>query len=140
MMGALITRLRSFSEITALVGTSPPRVASEFKRAWTPAMPTYAIRLNRAGGRPSQIDSFRKLSRVDVFCYGPDITRADMLMEIVEPALCPGAAAANGFVQSGCVFFGIEPETDAIVTLDPDTKWPYAWMPFIVDWSVVPVP
>jgi hypothetical protein len=141
VLGAIVARLRSFSEITALVATAAgatdsrttPRVSGEKQNWWK--MPTHAIWLNRTGGPIVGSDYLLGwwTQRLDVTCYGSSKYEATRLMELVLPALCPMQGERDGsFVQAGVRISDVFPESDIISDIEDDTKWHFSWLPVLV--------
>ena len=147
LIGAMLTRLRAIPEVAAQVSSSAgwtdgrsgsPRISGAVQDAWK--MPTRSIRLRRTGGPIVGSDYSLSLwsSRVDVLCYGATVLEASALLDLVLPALCPPQGQSAGWTVNGCRVGSIEPEADAIATVEPDTQWPFAWAPLIVRWLGVP--
>jgi hypothetical protein len=148
LIGALNSRIRSFSEVTDLVATAAgatdsrttPRVSSVLQDWWK--LPTHAVRLKRVGGPPGKIQIGKKTSRVDVLCFGSTEYEAGRLLGIVSAAIAPDQSRQVSFIQTvngvRCRVYSIDPEGDVIVDTDPDTGWPFAWQPMLVTWSAVP--
>lgn len=135
LLGALIARLRATTEITALTST---RISGELQDAWT--MPTHAVTLRRSGGPPGDYLGGIWYSRIDVTAYGSTRREATRLLDIVLPALCPLQGPPGGsFIQSAVRVYDIAPEAEMIADTEPDTGWPFAWMPLVVSWCGVPV-
>lgn len=145
VLGATMAYLRSVSEITALVATaagatdgrSTPRVSGEKQDWWK--MPTHAVWLNRTGGPVGDYLNGWWNQRIDVTCYGSTKREATRLLEIVFPALCPRQGERPGsFVQSGVRIGDIIPEAGIISDVEPDTTWPFCWLPVVVRFCMVP--
>lgn len=137
LMGTMIARLRSFAEITALVGTTPPRVSAEFQRDWP--MPCKAVRVRASGGPRGDVSVNILQSRLDVFCYGETGFEANRLKRTVYPALCPDQSGIASFVLAHTRVYDIRPEAEGISDTDLSTGWPFCWFPVIVTWGGIAV-
>lgn len=140
LVGCLIARLRSFSELTALVGGASPRISARLQDAW--AMPTGAVLLRKVGG-PNPGDEYmmgRKATRIDVFCYGSTGYEADRVWGKVDPILVPeqGSGRSACFRLNGVRVDDIVPESDAISTIEQQTNWPRVSASYIVRWWSLP--
>lgn len=147
LLGAMLSHLRGIPEVTALVssaagwkdGRTEPRISGQLQSQWN--MPTRAVRLRRTGG-PILGDDFTMglwTSRVDVLCYGQDVRLAAGLLDVVLPALCVLQGNAAGFTEHGCRVGSIEPEADVFADVDPESEWPFAFLPLVVRWLGTPV-
>lgn len=149
---ALRARLLTFPEVVTLVSTTGgyvstataeqkalPRIASQIASYWS--MPTRAIRLRRTGGALTDGDYSLGLwrSRIDLFCYGAAGHEAIGLLDVVLPALCPLQGTSAGFTEGTCRVALIEPEADVFADVDPQTGWPFAWVPLSISWLGIPV-
>jgi len=147
LLGAMLTHLRGISEVTELVssssgwtdGRTEPRISGQLQDKWK--LPTRAVRLRRTGGPIIGTDFTMGLwsSRVDVLCYGQDVRLAAGLLDVVLPALCTMQGNAAGFTEHGCRVGSVEPEADVFADIDPESHWPFAYLPLIVRWLGVPV-
>lgn len=122
-IGAVIARLRSISEVTALTST---RISGQTQVDWFPdkTVARHAIVVRRAGGTDEpDIDHF--LPRVDVRCYGATEYEAGRLARIVKPALCPTRHSGNrtGFTQGDCRVLDVAYEAGPISLPEPETGW-----------------
>lgn len=137
VIGAIVARLRSFPEITALVGSAPgytaaattaeksrPRVSPTLQSFW--AMPTYAIVVQGPVGRPAADDPDFGIhaTRCDLHIYGPNPYSAMALWRIVEPALCPLPPTSRSFVQAGVRFGDVAREGGPTALVEPQTLFP----------------
>jgi hypothetical protein len=145
VLGCLLLRLRSFSEVTALVNSAAgwtdgrvgsPRISAVVSGMWV--MPTRAVRLMKTGGPPGDIQTNVLRQRVDVTCYGSTDREASDLLNMVAVALAPDQSVRSSFTLGGCRVYDVVPEAAAIVDVDPQTTWPFAWQSFVVTWSGVP--
>ena len=134
IVGAVIARLRSFSEITALTGT---RISAELQDAWP--MPTHAVRIRQTGGPPPDVQVNLQRTRFDVTCYGSNGLEAARLMNVVGPALAPDQMTRSSFIQGAVRVYDVVPEAGVISDVDRDNGWHFCWQPFMVRWSGVPV-
>lgn len=137
--GCMLARLRSFPELTALVGGASPRISASFQESW--AMPVKAVLLRKAGG-PIIGDDYAlglKRTRIDVFCYGATGLDADRLWAMVDAILVPrqGEHPAS-FHQAGCRVDTIVPEADADAQVEPDTGLHRVFSPYLVNWWSLP--
>lgn len=132
--GALIARIRSITEITALAST---RISAELQDAWDP-MPRHAVRIRQTGGPPPDINVNILRSRFDVWCYGSTGREASRLLDIVIPALCPDQSQRSGFAQGSVKVYDVQPEAGPI-SGRTEENWPYCWQPVIVTFSGVPL-
>lgn len=119
-IGAVIARLRSITEVTALAST---RISGELGADWDP-MPRHAVVVRRAGGTDEQ-ELDHAFPRLDVRCYGATEYEAGRLARIVKPALCPTRAGGNrtGFTQGGCRVLDVAHEAGPISIREPETTW-----------------
>lgn len=158
-IAALLVRLRSFSEITALVTTAPgytdsattpqrarPRISPVAQSFWK--LPTAAIMLRKAGGPAADRDGRIRASRVDIWYFGSggpgndpgtQEREAYALWRQVSPALCPGHGESTRFVAANCLVYGIDDEGDPYPYTDQDTGWRAMIGPVVLRWSEVPV-
>jgi hypothetical protein len=155
---ALNLRLRSFSEITALVGSAEgytpaatiperarPRVSSVVQPFWL--LPHYAILMRKAGGPPPDRSVRIRNTRCDLWFYGPgknpgtrEKTAGD-LWRWTKPALCPdNHPATDAFTLAGCRVYGVEDEADPFPFLDRETGWNVMVWPVVISWSEVAAP
>jgi hypothetical protein len=151
-ISALNLRLRSFPEITALVGAAggytasatptekaTPRVSPVRQPFWK--LPHYAILLRKAGGPPMHRDAGLHTSRVDLWLYGPgddDGTQereAYALWRTVQPALMPPPGTSDMFTLAGVCVDGISDEAEPFPYLDQATGWRVMVAPILVGWS-----
>lgn len=132
--GALIARIRSFTEVQALAGT---RVSAELQDGWQ--MPTHAVRIRQTGGPPPDVQANILRSRFDVWCYGSTGREASRLLDIVIPALCPDQSQITGFRQGNVKVYDVIPEAGPISDRTEE-NWPYCWQPVQVTYSGVPLP
>lgn len=136
LLAGLIARLKTFSEVTAHVGSSPARIAPEIDDGWP--MPTKAVRLRQTGGPRSDVQASILTGRVDVTCYGSTPLDASTLLDIVISALCPDQMGRSGWVQGALRVYDVTPEAGPISDREPDTRWPFAWQPILITYSGVP--
>lgn len=151
-ISALNLRLRSFTEITALVGAADgytkdatiaqratPRVSPVRQPFWK--LPHYAILLRKVGGPPMHRDAGLHTSRVDLWFYGPgddDGTQereAYALWRTAHPALMPAPGTSDMFTLAGCCVDGITDEAEPFPYLDTATGWRVMVAPIMVGWS-----
>lgn len=152
VIGAIVARLRSFPEITALVGSTPgykttatvdektrPRVSPTLQGFW--AMPTYAIVVQGPIGKPAADDPDFGIhaTRCDLHIYGPNPKNAMDLWRIVEPALCPLLPTSRSFVQAGVRFGDVVREGGPTALIEPQTTYPKVVATYIFTTSGVPV-
>ena len=136
--GCMIARLRSFSELTALVGTTPPRVSAVLQDAWS--MPTKAVIIRRAGGTPRADDYTlgRLRTRFDVLCFGQNGLEADRVWAMVDAILVPAQGGVGGrtasFTLTGCRVDDIVPEGGPLADVDPGSGWPRVFASYQVSW------
>jgi hypothetical protein len=140
IVGAVNAQLRSFNEITTLVGSNPPRISAELKREWV--MPTHAILLRRVGGPGGDYWIQTQDTRIDVRCYGSTGYEAARLWQIVHAVLCPNPAASGrsvSFRKAHCIVYNVTQESSPISLIEPETNWPFTSVPYIFKWSEVPL-
>ena len=147
ILGALVARLRSFSEITALTSTAAgyvnpagnpaTRVSAQRGDNWK--MPTHAVVLRLAGGPADDMAVRFKRTRVDVECFGPNAFEAARLWRTVDPALLWGASGLNGFRQAGCRVDSVEREGGPNLVTDDSLGWPFILSSYIVRWAELAV-
>ena len=146
ILNAIVLRLRTFTEITAL--TSVDRIAGQIGEDWFPGPSArQAIRLKRSGAPVDQNLWLVGLQeqRLDCWCYGANGKECIDLMNIVLAALCPTMAAGPGsFKQtltggSKVIVTNIIPETGVIEGTEPDTGYHYCWCPLMVQFQAVAV-
>jgi hypothetical protein len=139
ILGAVNARLRSFSEITALVGTSPrPRVSAVLQKDWV--MPTFAILLRPVGGPAPDYWVQIQQTRIDVRCYGPKPHEAMKLWRTVHACLCqPAVSGRVSFRLAHCIVYNVTQEAGPISIIEPETKWPFTTAPYVFMWSEVPL-
>lgn len=138
LVGALIAHLRSYSELTALVGGASPRISAQLQDAWP--MPTGAVLLRKTGGTPAD-DEYtmgRRRTRIDVFCYGTTGRNADRVWAMVDAILVPQQGTRASFkrtVDGQTVRVDdIVPESDAIADVEADTGWNRVVASYQVRW------
>lgn len=149
LLYAVTDRLRSFSELTALVSSSAgwngtgsgPRIGGERRtgpNGW--AMPTQAIVVRRAGG-PVRIEDVAlgyKTSRLDIVCYGQTAKLAADVWRMLDAVLVPAQGGVGGQVASftlhGARVDSVIPETDATSLVDPELRWPFVLAPYVFSW------
>lgn len=135
-IGAVIGRLRSISEITALTST---RISGQLGGDWDP-MPRHAVLVRRAGGTDDpDVDHF--LPRVDIRCYGSNEYEAGRLARIVKPALCPTRASLRptAFTQGNCRVLDVAYEAGPFGSQEPETKWWFVLATYRFRISEIPV-
>jgi hypothetical protein len=158
-VAALVARLRSFSEISAMVTTADgyadeataverarPRISTAVQRFWK--LPTAAILLRRRSGPPPDRDGRIRTSRFDLWYFGDggrtnspsrQEREAFALWRQASPALTPAQGVSDRFVAAGCLVYGIDDEADPFPYDDRDTGWRVVVGPILVRWSEVPV-
>lgn len=137
LIGAITGRLRSFSELTALVGGGSPRISGSRDDDW--AMPTTAVVVRKAGGPRDELETAGRLStRVDVICYGSTGYNADRVWAMVDAILVPaqGTRASWRRTVGGQVVRvdNVEREADAVSDVDPTTRWPFTFASYVFRW------
>ncbi len=142
-LGAMVARLRSFSELTTLCGTTPPRISGELQDAWFPdkTVAQHAIWIEQQGmTEQHDIDHF--FTRIDLHCFGSTGYEARRLWRQVHPILCPTrySGTATGFQQSGVRVWDIAHESGPFPLLYPQTDWRMATAAYRVRHSAVAVP
>lgn len=155
-IAALNLRLRSFPEITALVGAADgytasartvdrakPRISPLLQAFWL--LPHYAIVLRKMAGPPPDRDGRIRTSRVDLWCYGPgedagtQEREAGRLCRTVRPALMPGHGQTDAFVLADCRVYGVLDAAEAFPFVDQATGYRLIVVPIAVIWSMEPV-
>lgn len=137
IIGCLITRLRSFSELTALVGSGTPRISGSRQDAW--AMPTSAIIVRKAGGPPDDLYTMgRQRTRIDLLCYGSDGRNADRVWAMAHRVLVPKQDTRASFkLTIGGQVVRVDqliPESDAVSGTEPQTGYPRTFASYHVLW------
>ncbi|MGN6811226.1 MAG: hypothetical protein ACTHMP_10145, partial [Thermomicrobiales bacterium] len=135
--GALISRLRSLSDVTALcpasriVGTLPGAVVG--KDAEAKAMPTYAIAVVKVpGGFGAEPTLPLRRPRLDLFCYGANPLAAMNLWRTVQAALEPPTRQGIAFTVAGCRVLDITCVADPAEAVDPETNWPFVQASYVL--------
>jgi hypothetical protein len=85
------------------------------------SMPDYAVVLRFGGGPGAPFQLQLRDRRVNILCYGPSDSTAEVLHEAVEARL----RAQGPQVQAGTYLHWINPATGPISMKDPVTEWPY---------------
>lgn len=148
IMSAVVSRIRSFSEILAFVQTAAgdrdarsdrPRVATEIRDYWL--MPTHAVWVKARGGPQSDEQLGLLNQRVDVWCYGQNDYEAERLNRIVMACLCPDQGQhLVSFIVSNTRVYDVRSE--ALGFSDVDTErggnWPYYWQPVVFKYGSQP--
>jgi hypothetical protein len=139
-IGAVVGRLRSISDVTALTST---RISGQLQDDWFPGQTTaqHAVLVRRASGTDEpELDHFHP--RLDIRCYGANEYEAGRLARIVKPALCPTRASGNptSFTQGGCRVIDVAYEAGPFGSQEPETKWWFVQASYRFRVSAVPVP
>lgn len=158
VVSAIVARLRSFSEILALVTTADgytatantaqkarPRISGRVQSFWQlgtwPADPTqskdlYALMVSGPIGSPGDDrDGAIYATRVDLHFYASNPIEAMAFWRQVHPILCPRRGTAERFVANGCRFLTVESEGGPSQVVEPDTKYPKVVAPYVFRWQ-----
>lgn len=142
--GALISRLRALSDVTALcpatriVGTLPG--ATVGKNAEAAAMPTFAIAVVKVpGGFGAEPTLPLRRPRLDLFCYGASGYEAMRLWRTVQAALEPPSRQGIAFTAAGCRVLDITCVSDPAEAVDPQTQWPFVQASYVLTINEVAV-
>lgn len=152
LLYAVIGHLLTFPELTSLVDSaggwqidprtgqpkgSGPRISGSVQDGWK--MPTRSIWLKKSAG-PEIAGNYElgiETSRLDIRCYGANGFEADGLWAMLHAILVPrtNSGRTASFIRSGCTVSDIRPEAGAISDVEPTTRYPYIWRPYIVTWT-----
>jgi hypothetical protein len=135
VLRAVLTRLRTFTEITDLTST---RITSRLQPSWA-GMPTYAILVRPAGGPPGKPQINLMRSRFDVHCYGATEAQSAALWRQFDAVFCPGQERAVAFTADSCRVGTVERESMPFSGLEPGTDWPRTTASYLVGWTGVAV-
>lgn len=145
LLYAVIGHLLSFPELTSLVNSaggwqagkgSGARISSSFQDGWK--MPTRAIWLKKSGGPVGDYEAGLHTTRLDARCYGANGFEADQVWAMLDAILAPATGERTvSFARNGCRVVNIRPEAAEISDREQDTRYPYVWRPYLVDWRGV---
>ena len=134
VVAAVIARLRSFSEITALTST---RITARSQPSWS-GMPTYSVIARPRGGPEWKPNLNLMISRFDVLCYGATDAQSAALWRQLDAVLCPGQERRAAFSQTvdgvTCRVGSVEHESMPITGTEDETGWPRTSCTYLVKW------
>ena len=135
LIDAVVTRLRTFAEITNLTST---RITARQQPSWS-GMPTYAVLVRPVGGPPGKPQINLMVSRLDIHCYGATEAQAAALWRQLDAVFCPGQELTTKFTQDSCHVGVVVREGGPTSGIEPGTDWPRATATYLVSWTGVAV-
>jgi hypothetical protein len=144
IVGALIAHLLLEEDLTAVVST---RISARFKKAdWTnptTGKPRSSILLRAQGGLQGKRHLNTMKTRVTALCYGSNGHEAERTWAIFDAVFCPGQERPGSFHQivngAKCLVYDVQPESPALVGVEPTTEYPRAVCSYIVTWLGIPL-
>jgi hypothetical protein len=135
-LAALRAFLKADADLTAI--TQGRIFAGELPASVTPAMPTTAVVISRAGGLGAIGRAYQQYGdfRVDVRCYGATPKAADDVWRRLQPAL----KQLRRQVVTGCLLHWARQGGGPMPMRDPDTDWPSIFSAWQVLAAEIPVP
>lgn len=157
-ISALLARLRSFAEITALVTTDAgytaeatdvqkarPRISGRVQSFWQlgrwPADPlqpkgSYALVVSGPIGAPlDDRDVAIYGLRTDLHFYASSPIQAMAFWRQVHPTLCPRFGTPERFVLNGCRFLTVDAEGGPTQLVEPDTHYCKVVASYVYRWQ-----
>ena len=142
LLYAVIGHLLTFPELTSLIDSaagwqpgkgSGARIAPTFQDGWR--MPTKSVWLKKSGGPAGDYEAGLHTTRLDARCYGATGFEADQVWAMLDAILVPATGERFvSFTRGGCRVVDIRPEAGESSDRERDTRYPYVFRPYLVDW------
>lgn len=134
IVGALIARYRSFTEITDLTAL---RISNRLQSDWFPNGDVRpAIWINGPIGSPrADVQAGIQRSRFDVFFYGANQFEAMRLWRIAHPCICPDQARSSAYWVGQTIVRNAFHEGGPSRADDGEAKHPRVLATYVYEWS-----